>query len=93
MARIAETEPHEEAVELRFGQREGAFVIDRVLRGDDEERRFERVGLAVGGDAPLGHRFEQGRLRARRGAVDFVGRAASGRKSGRGGTRTRSSSG
>ena len=72
-ARIAEAEADQEAVELGLGQRKRAFVIDRVLRGDDQERRLERVGLAVDRHAPLGHRFEQGRLRARRGPVDFVG--------------------
>ena len=28
----------EEAVELRFGERERTLVLDRVLRGEDEER-------------------------------------------------------
>ena len=36
--RVPEREPRAEAVELRLGQRIGALVLDRVLRGDDEER-------------------------------------------------------
>ena len=34
---IAEFDLHQEAVELRFGQRESADLVRRVLRGDDEE--------------------------------------------------------
>ncbi len=71
--RVAEAQADQEAVELRLRQRERALVIDRVLRGDDQERRLERVRLAVDGHAPLGHRLQQGRLRPRRGPVDLVG--------------------
>ena len=35
---VAELDAHHEAVELRLGQREGADLLGRVLRGDDEER-------------------------------------------------------
>ena len=35
---IAELDRHQEAVELRLRQRIGADLLDRVLRGDDEER-------------------------------------------------------
>ena len=41
--RVAEREPRREAVELRLGERIRAFVLDRVLRRDDEERQLERV--------------------------------------------------
>ena len=37
--RIADAQPHQEAVELRFGQRVGAVVLHRILRGDHHERR------------------------------------------------------
>ena len=33
-------------IELRFGQRIGAFHFDRVLRGEHEERLFQRIALA-----------------------------------------------
>ncbi len=62
-----------EAVELALGQGVGALVLDGVLRGDDQERRRQVMGLAVDGDLALGHGLEQGRLRLGRGPVDLVG--------------------
>ena len=38
---IAQAQADQKAIELRFGQRKRAFVIDGILRGDDQERRFE----------------------------------------------------
>ena len=46
---------------------------DRVLRGDHEERLGQVVRLLAGGDLAFLHRLQQGRLRLRRRAVDFVG--------------------
>jgi hypothetical protein len=40
---------HQEAVELRFGQRVGAFLLDRVLRG----QHVERLGQIVGSPATV----------------------------------------
>ena len=57
--RIAEPEAEHEPVELGLGQREGALVLDRVLGGDDEERRRHRVGDAVDRGLPLLHALEQ----------------------------------
>ena len=51
----------------------GAFELDRVLRGEHEERLFERIRAALHGHAVLLHGFEQRRLRLGRRAVDFVG--------------------
>ena len=48
--RIIDLDVEHEAVELGFGQRIGAFLLDRVLRGDDEERLGQLVGLLAGGD-------------------------------------------
>ena len=70
---VPELEPDEEPVELGLGQREGAFVLDRVLRRHDEERVGELVGRAVDGDLPLLHRLEERRLRLRGRAVDLIG--------------------
>jgi hypothetical protein len=39
--RIAQREVHQEAIELRFGQGEGAYLVRRVLGGDDEERLLQ----------------------------------------------------
>ena len=61
-----------EAVLLHFGQRIRAFLFDRVLRGKNKERRLQRMPNAAHGHLPFLHRFEQGRLRLRRSAVDFV---------------------
>ena len=69
---IAERRLHEEAVELRLGQRERALVLDRVLGRDDEERVVEPARLAVDRHLLLGHRLEQRGLRLRHRAVDLV---------------------
>ena len=55
---IAERGLQEEAVELRFGERERAFELDRVLRREDEERLRQDSREAVDGDLPFGHRLE-----------------------------------
>ena len=36
--RIADHQLEEESIQLRLGQRIGAFLLDRVLRGQHEER-------------------------------------------------------
>ena len=70
---IVQLDQEHEPVELRLGQRIGPFLLDRVLRGQHEERRLEVERLADHRDVLLLHRLEQGRLRLRRGAVDLVG--------------------
>ena len=62
-----------EPIELRLGQRVGAFQLDRVLRREDEERPLERIRPAGGGHVVLLHRLEQRRLRLGRCPVDLVG--------------------
>ena len=62
-----------EAVHLRFGQRIGAFLLDRILRGQHEERRRQRDRFAAERDLAFLHRFEQRALHLGRRAVDFVG--------------------
>ena len=49
----------QEAVELRLGQGIGALHLERVLGGQHEERRLERVALAGDRDLVLLHRLEQ----------------------------------
>ena len=71
--RVAHRQLEQEPVELRLGQRVGALVLHRVLRGDDDERIGQRVGLALDRDLALLHRLEQRGLRLRRRAVDLVG--------------------
>jgi len=70
---IIDDEFEEEAVGLRLGERVGALLLDRVLRGHDEERAREGVGVAADGDLALLHGFEEGGLDLGGGAVDFVG--------------------
>src|SRR5713101_1027747 len=70
---IAHFDAHQETVELRFRQRIGAVMLDRILRGDDEKGLWKRERFAVHGDLRFVHGFEKRGLRARRGAVDFVG--------------------
>jgi hypothetical protein len=65
---------HQEAVQLRFGQRERAFLLDRVLGGHHQEQRRQRIGLpAHRRDLALAHRLQQRRLHLGRRAVDLVG--------------------
>jgi hypothetical protein len=71
--RIADLDCHQEAIELRLGQRVGADLLDGVLRGDDEKRVGQLARLAVLRHLPLFHRLHQRALRFRRRAVDFVG--------------------
>ena len=65
VGRVAEREPRREAVELRLGERIRPLVLDRVLRGDDEERLLELVRLTVDRHLRLLHRLEQCGLRLR----------------------------
>ena len=71
--RIVDLDVEHEAVELGFGQRIGPFLLDRVLRGDGEERLGQGVGRLPDRHFALLHRLQQGRLRLGRRAVDFVG--------------------
>ncbi len=74
---------------LRFGQRIGALLVNRVLRGHDEERLGQLADFAAGRDAFFLHGFEHGRLRLGRGAVDFVRQDQVGENRARAGTETR----
>ncbi len=50
-----------------------ALLLDRVLRGEHKQRSRQRISHAADRHLILLHRFEQGRLRLGRGAVDLVG--------------------
>ena len=73
LGEVGDDDVEHEAIELRLGQRIRAFLLDRILRREDEERLIERIGPAGGGDVVLLHRLEQRGLRLRRRAVDLVG--------------------
>ena len=72
-ARVIEQHFHQKAIHLRFRQRIGAFLFDRVLRRDHDEQFRQRMAVAGHGDLPFFHGFQQRRLDFRRCAVDFVG--------------------
>ena len=63
----------QEAVELRLGQRVGAFLLDRVLGGQHVEGFGQRVGGARHRHVMFLHGLQQGRLGAGARAVDLVG--------------------
>src|SRR5207249_6690133 len=62
-----------EAIELRFGERVGSFLLDGVLRRQYKERQIERKGRSARRHLVFLHRLQQGRLRLRGRAVDLVG--------------------
>ena len=70
--RVAERGAEEEAVELRLGEWERAFELDRVLASRGRGTAGQRPGHAVDRHLPLGHRLEQRGLRLRHRAVDLV---------------------
>ena len=71
--RITDLQFQHEAVNLRFGQRIRAFLLDGILRGEHEKRFVELVGLVADGDLFFLHGFEQRALHLGGRAVDFVG--------------------
>src|SRR5580693_6975127 len=70
--RIADANFEQETVELRFRERVSSFEFERVLRSENSEISVEGMSLAIHRHLTLFHAFEQGSLRARRHAVDFV---------------------
>ena len=72
LVRIVDDNFQHEAVELRLGQRVGAFLLDGVLRGHHQERLFQLVRGFADGDLAFLHGFEQGALHLGRGAVYFI---------------------
>ena len=71
--RVAEAQPHHEAVELSLGQRVRPLVLDGVLRRDHHERRGDGVREVVDRRLPLLHALQQAGLRLGRRPVDLVG--------------------
>src|SRR5260221_1338428 len=62
----------QETVQLSFRQMVGAFLFDGVLRSYHHERGLQVPGLAVNGDLPFLHYFEESRLGFGRSTVDLV---------------------
>jgi hypothetical protein len=78
--RVFDADAAEEAIELRLGQRIGAFHFDRVLRREHEKRLRQSVRLASDSHFAFLHRLEQRRLRLRRRAIDLIGEQHIGKK-------------
>jgi hypothetical protein len=70
---VAHAHVHHEAVHLRLGERIGALLLHRVLRGHDHERLGQLVGGVPDGDLLLLHGLEQRALHLGGRAVDLVG--------------------
>src|SRR5438046_1176210 len=70
--RVPHPDPDEEAIELRLRQREGAFVLDRVLRGEDDEWLRQRPCHSLERHLALLHCLKERGLRAWRRAVHLV---------------------
>ena len=71
--RVVEEDLEHEPVDLGLGQRVGALRLDRVLGGQDEERRRDLEGVVADRDLVLLHDLEQRGLDLGRRAVDLVG--------------------
>jgi hypothetical protein len=81
--KIAEAGLKEKAIQLRFGQRKGAFILDRVLCCQDQEGARQHARHTIDRDLALAHTFQERCLGTRGGAVDLVGEE----NVGKGGTR------
>ena len=72
--RVVHAELQHETVDLRFRQRVGALLLDRVLGRQDQERIRQVEGPVAQRDLPFLHRLEQRALDLGGGAVDLVGK-------------------
>src|SRR5437868_128173 len=70
---VSHSQPHQEPVQLGFGQRIGAVMLDRVLCGENDERLGQLVGFLFHRYVAFGHRFKQRGLSFWSGAIDLVG--------------------
>jgi hypothetical protein len=70
---VVDFDHEHEAVELRFRERVGPLLLDRILGGEDEEGIGERMILTADGDFSLLHGLEHGSLGLGRRPVDLVG--------------------
>ena len=70
---MVEDHLHHEPIPLGVGQLVDALALDRVLRGDDEERPGHLMGVTADRHLLLGHHLEECRLDLGRSTVDLVG--------------------
>ena len=62
---VSQPEAHGEPVHLCFRQGIGAMEVYGVLCGDDKKQPVQGAQCAIDTDLALGHRLQEGRLRAR----------------------------
>ena len=70
---IGHIDLHQEAIQLGFGQRIGALLLNRVLGCQHMEGTRQIVPFTRHCHMIFLHRLQQSRLRTRAGAVDFIG--------------------
>jgi hypothetical protein len=73
VGRILDQQLEHEAIHLRFRQRVGALLLDRILGRQHHERFRQFVRLPAQRDLPLLHRLEQRALHLGGRAIDLVG--------------------
>ena len=62
LLRITDVQLEHEAIELRFGKLISAFLLERILRRENEKRIGQRIRLFADRDLAFLHRFEQARF-------------------------------
>src|SRR5206468_2172032 len=67
-----ELNPHQEPVQLRFGQRKCPDLVLWILSRDHKKRLWQRVSGAVGRNMILFHRLQQRALSLCRGPIHFI---------------------
>ncbi len=71
--RVRYAHAEHEPIELCFGQHVGSLRLNRILRGDHHEGRFEAIRVSADGDLLFLHGLEQGSLCLWRRTIDLVG--------------------
>ena len=69
---VTDRQAHQEAIQLCFREWKSAFVFDRVLGSDDQERPGQEVGYAIGSHLLFLHGLEKRGLGTWRRAIDFI---------------------
>ena len=72
VGRVVDADLHQEAIQLRFGQRIRPLELDWILRGEHGEMFRQRITHAVDGDLAFLHCFQKRGLGAGGGAIDLV---------------------
>ena len=70
--RVIDDHLKKETVSLGFGKMIGAFLLDRVLGGQNEEGFLKVIGLPANGHVVFLHGLEQGGLCLWRSTIDFI---------------------